>query len=162
MATGASGLGQHDGLTFSTIHNHMNISPFTIYLWQLCDRITPALIVFGILLSIATVIMFICHLTGKGIAGDQRAMSVEYPHDKAEHEAKAAEADAYAELMRRYWSKTVVGAVLLIGGAVAIPSSNTVAMMVIIPEIAQSKMVQQDLPDLYNAAVEALKNNITK
>ena len=38
-----------------------------------------------------------------------------------------------------------------------IPTSNTIAMMVVIPEIAKSKVIQTDLPDLYNAAVSALK-----
>ena len=45
---------------------------------------------------------------------------------------------------------------------VFIPSSSTIAMMVVIPEIAHSKVVQQDLPDIYNAAVEALKNQLKK
>jgi hypothetical protein len=35
-------------------------------------------------------------------------------------------------------------------------------MMVVIPEIAKSKMMQQDLPDIYNAAVKALKDQLTK
>lgn len=35
-------------------------------------------------------------------------------------------------------------------------------MMVIIPKIADSKIVKQDLPDLYNAAVDALKANLKK
>ena len=42
------------------------------------------------------------------------------------------------------------------------PSSKTLAMMVVIPEIAHSKVVQQDLPDIYNAAVEALKSQLKK
>ena len=43
-----------------------------------------------------------------------------------------------------------------------VPSSKTIAMMVIIPEIAHSKVVQQDLPDIYNAAVKALKDQLAK
>lgn len=51
---------------------------------------------------------------------------------------------------------------LLIVLANLVPTSKTVAMMVIIPEIAHSKVVQQDLPDIYNAAVKALKDQLAK
>jgi hypothetical protein len=44
--------------------------------------------------------------------------------------------------------------------ATFIPSKNTVAMMYIIPAIAKSKVVQEDIPEIYDAAVEALKNNL--
>ena len=42
-----------------------------------------------------------------------------------------------------------------------VPSSKTVAMMVVIPAIAQSKVVQKDLPDIYDIAVTALKGALT-
>jgi len=34
--------------------------------------------------------------------------------------------------------------------------------MVVIPEIAHSKVVQQDLPDIYDAAVKTLKEQLAK
>ena len=43
----------------------------------------------------------------------------------------------------------------------AMPDSKTVAMMVVIPQIVESKVIQQDVPELYNAAVEALKEKLT-
>lgn len=52
--------------------------------------------------------------------------------------------------------------ILLIFFSVLIPTSKTIAMMVIIPEIAHSKVVQQDLPDIYNAAVKSLKDQLSK
>lgn len=44
--------------------------------------------------------------------------------------------------------------------AAFIPSKNAVAMMYVIPAIAKSKVVQEDIPEIYNAAIEALKNNL--
>ena len=42
-----------------------------------------------------------------------------------------------------------------------LPSSKTVAMMVVVPAISQSKAIQQDLPDIYNMAIDALKAQLT-
>ncbi len=40
------------------------------------------------------------------------------------------------------------------------PSSTTFAAMVIIPEIIESKAIQKDLPELYDAAVNKLKEEL--
>lgn len=40
------------------------------------------------------------------------------------------------------------------------PSSDTIAMMVVIPQITQSSVVQKDIPELYRSAVEALKRQL--
>lgn len=55
-----------------------------------------------------------------------------------------------------------LAAVALLSGLLAafIPSSNTVAMMVVIPKIANSEAIQRDLPDVYRAAVDALKEQL--
>ena len=45
--------------------------------------------------------------------------------------------------------------------AVAIPSSKTIAMMVAIPAIANSEPIQKDIPELYQLAKDALKEQIT-
>lgn len=41
------------------------------------------------------------------------------------------------------------------------PTSNTLACMIVLPEIAASKPIQKDLPELYNIAIEALKKSLT-
>lgn len=43
-----------------------------------------------------------------------------------------------------------------------IPRSNTIAMMYVLPEIANSRVVQQDLPEIYDAAIKALKQQLEK
>lgn len=37
------------------------------------------------------------------------------------------------------------------------PSSNTIATMVILPEIVNSEVIQKDLPEIYKMAIEKLK-----
>lgn len=52
-----------------------------------------------------------------------------------------------------------IGFILLIVQAL-IPSSGTFAAMTIIPEIANSDVIKKDLPDLYQAAMDKLKESL--
>lgn len=63
------------------------------------------------------------------------------------------------------WAKVVTKrcgiAALCFGiAAILIPSSKTIAMMVVIPRLASSKAIQTDIPDLYNLAVDTLKQKL--
>ncbi len=51
---------------------------------------------------------------------------------------------------------------LFAGLAVFLPSSNTFAAMVVIPRITESEAIQKDLPELYKAAVEKLKEELAQ
>lgn len=46
--------------------------------------------------------------------------------------------------------------------AIFTPSSKTIAIMVIAPAIVNSDPIQKDLPEIYNAAVDALKEQLKK
>jgi hypothetical protein len=120
----------------------MNVTPLTIYLWQLCDEVK---IVFNaisiiILISIA-IIVFLTFLTDGELLPD-------------------ANEDAL-KLWKWVKRAIIVMCISAVVGAI-IPSSKTIAMMVVIPNLAESKVIQQDLPDLYNAAVQSLKDQLTK
>lgn len=119
----------------------MNITPFTIYLWQLADKLSGTLSGLcwfsGMLMIVLCVIWLFLKI----------------------------ECEAEDSTMRRM-SWAVCGGVaawlVCLSTYTLIPSSSTVAMMVIIPEIANSKALQKDVPDIYNAAVDALKKQLTK
>jgi len=136
----------------------MNISPLTIYLWQLADNVISALgpvSVFSALVALASAAFWGCSY-----------------YEYATSAAKVAEGRDYKDemtsslgactLSRRSSYLTSIVFLLSTAGFIFTPRSNTIAMMVIIPEIARSKVVQQDLPDIYNAAVKALKDQLTK
>lgn len=110
----------------------MNISPLTIYLWQLADQVSIPLFILTLLSLLMGVICTVVW--------------------KVEKEEKCKWPGITGLMLFLFFMclKTLI------------PSSNTIAMMVVIPQIAESKMVQKDLPELYNAAVEALKNNLKK
>lgn len=116
----------------------MNISPLTIYLWQLADRLT---LVASAASFIAGALLILCLLPGGNTEEERR-------YDRTNTKRIGA-------FMFSIWLFTSSIWVFL-------PSSNTIAMMAVIPQIAESKIVQKDLPDLYNAAVEALKSSLKK
>lgn len=118
----------------------MNISASTIYLWQLADdlRSTTGALSFitGTLAVFATFFLAFTMIEDDGAE--------------------------YKGIARRMFAGCVALFLSMLCASTLIPKSSTVAMMVVVPEIAKSKVVQQDLPDLYNAAVEALKSAIEK
>lgn len=106
------------------------MTPFTIYLWQLADGLRS-------LFGVAAIIF-------GGFAGFVLFLSF---LEKDEDSAKIG---------------LVALLAALISGACTtlIPSSKTIAMMVAIPAIANSEPIQKDIPELYQLAKEALKEQI--
>lgn len=93
----------------------------------------PALLISGVMCVILTLFLIL----------------EKYDKDKGVLAAKA-----------RNWLALIFTISSLIG--LLTPSSQTVAMMVVIPKIADSKVIQEDIPSLYEAALEALKEQIKK
>ena len=106
------------------------MTPFTIYLWQLADSLKD-------LFGIATLIF-------GGIAAFVLFISF---LDDDKNSAKIGLVALLATLLSGAF-------------ATLIPSSKTIAMMVAIPAIANSEPIQKDLPELYQLAKEALKEQI--
>ena len=72
------------------------------------------------------------------------------------------DAKSFRKGLLRAW-RTLIPVVLFTWlGCILIPSSSTIAMMVVIPKIAESKAIQQDLPDIYELAIKTLKDELQK
>jgi hypothetical protein len=148
----------------------MHITPSLIYLWQLADTLQTAFTISAGASASAALFYAVVARSHSGqynilkqrlqrmqeakyevdrdidfVAQTEQSVNLHQEHGKA-NRAKA----------KRVFLLFLVFALLRI----ATPSSNTVAMMVVIPKIAQSQVIQQDVPDLYNAAVSALKSKI--
>ena len=119
--------------------NDMNISPLTIYLWQLADEVKTACGFVVAMLLVSIGVFFTLSLVAAAQADDEGL-----------------------NLTKKTMKKLSFVSLALFVSGILTPSSKTIAMMVVIPEIAHSKVVQQDLPDIYNAAVEALKSQLKK
>lgn len=112
----------------------MNIDATTIYLWQLANEVRH---LFSGTLWVS-VIGIIGFAVGFGAAKD---------------ESNEELAKKFAAFLKASFAALVLSAIC----STFIPTSKTIAMMVVLPKIVDSKVIQQDLPDIYNAAMEALK-----
>ena len=108
-----------------------------IYLWGIADDINAAA------LSIA--------VAGFIIAGFLLIASFACEAESDKEQSAAA--------MRGFRKALITGCVALTVTVLA-PSSKTIAAMVVIPAIANSDAIKRDLPDIYNAAVNKLKEEL--
>ena len=106
------------------------MTPFNIYLWQMADQFILSI---GILSLILGLISGFCLLFG--VIEDEGGVS-------------------------RCGFKISIPVIMLFLLWSLMPSSKTIAMMYVLPRIAESKAVQTDLPELYEAAMAALKEQI--
>lgn len=113
----------------------MNITPLTIYLWQLADRVIN---VSMPIIGVTAILAFVFFGIGSDMSGTTQKNLI------------------------RAGVASIVACLLSVVIYTITPSSNTIAMMVVIPRISESKVIQQDVPDIYNAAVEAIKNQLKK
>jgi hypothetical protein len=124
----------------------MEITPLTIYLWQLVDGLKDALILpfaIGLIAGLASFIIATIATNTKNYNGDP---------------------EMGPEMSRRVFRMSYCAlSIAVVCGLmnVLIPTSKTVAMMVIIPGIANSSVIQEDVPELWDVAVKALKEKLT-
>ncbi len=138
----------------------MNISPLTIYLWQLADKLTAPFSVVAAIMAIISIILLGINIETTAAAA-KYAAKIKNPNSE-EWLEELKESEACRDTSLKFLKKTLGGFVFSMLISVFAPSSKTIAMMVIIPEIAHSKVVQTELPDIYNAAVKALKDQLAK
>lgn len=136
----------------------MNISPLTIYLWQLADRFVWASCTITTILGVVSFVALVTWAVTWGNTSMNRSLG----EDHNAIAPRVAQAKENLPKCKMWAVRLVSGLLFWVGLSAFLPSSNTIAMMVIIPEIAHSKVVQQDLPDIYNAAVKALKDQLAK
>ena len=119
----------------------MSTSPFTIYLWQQADEFRSVCSFLAISSFVGLVLAIVVWAVGTTGGEDPEARRMV----------------ALSKVAIRICAFIAVpfGAIRTIT-----PTSDTIAMMVVIPQITQSSVVQKDIPELYRAAVEALKNQL--
>lgn len=117
----------------------MNITPLTVYFWQQADTICSffhGLGIAGIIISIISLIIF------AGVK-DENSES------------------PYLSTISKVIKFVLIPMTIISWLTFALfPRSNTIAMMVVIPELANSKMIKEDLPQIYDVAIDALKKQL--
>lgn len=135
----------------------MNLSPLTIYLWQLADKLDTPMSVLSSISGVSALIMFIILMFQIHSVGYYKAKNTAHGN----YADDLGGAESLVALLRPWFHRTLGIFFVSFSLVMFVPSSNTIAMMLIIPKIADSKVIQQDLPDVYNAAISALKAAIT-
>ena len=111
----------------------MTITPATMYWFTRLDSI-------GVLMCFT---LFACIV---GIAITAIQWGVNEPIDE--------EQESYKKWFKRETITAVIAALIL----TFVPSSKEMAMIYVVPQITESQVVKQDIPELYDLGVNALKD----
>ena len=108
------------------------ITPFNIYLIMQADKISSALFTISTIAIVAVILAFVWHDVNRDCYGNQGKIN---PITKS----------------------MITGIIATFLLATAIPSTKTLCMMYALPAIVNSKVVQNDFPELYDIALQATK-----
>lgn len=124
------------------------MTPFNIYIWQQADAFKSIFSPFGFLGWLSLVLLGISAIVRMAYVSDEG----DNPEDPFLKTLKP---------VQRWLAGVASTGITLTLLAAAIPSSKTIALMVALPAIAKSEPIQQDLPEIYQLAKEALKEQLT-
>ena len=111
------------------------ITPLNIYLIMQADKISSALFTISTIAIVVVILAFIWHDVNRDCYGNQGKIN---PITKS----------------------MITGIIATFLLATAIPSTKTLCMMYALPAIVNSKVVQNDFPELYNIALQATKEKL--
>ena len=111
------------------------ITPLNIYLIMQADKISSALFTISTIAIVAAILAFVWHDVNRDCYGNQDTKN---PITKS----------------------MITGIIATFLLATAIPSTKTLCMMYALPAIVNSKVVQNDFPELYDIALQATKEKL--
>ena len=111
------------------------ITPLNIYLIMQADKISSALFTISTIAIVAVILAFVWHDVNRDCYGNQGKIN---PITKS----------------------MITGIIATFLLATAIPSTKTLCMMYALPAIVNSKVVQNDFPELYDIALQATKEKL--
>ena len=111
------------------------ITPLNIYLIMQADKISSALFTISTIAIVVVILAFVWHDVNRDCYGNQGKIN---PITKS----------------------MITGIIATFLLATAIPSTKTLCMMYALPAIVNSKVVQNDFPELYDIALQATKEKL--
>lgn len=115
----------------------MNITPSMLYWLTRLDNINEAFCILTFLGGLAFVFSAFFHIATKC-------------DDECDEAVKRVVSTAF-KIITILWSLGVVGTIFT-------PTSKEMAMIYVVPHIAESQVIKQDIPELYDMGVAALKD----
>jgi hypothetical protein len=116
----------------------MSINPFLIYLFGIVDDVRMMCIFIGIISAIAFLGLYISCMI-----------------DLSENQAISL-------AVSKTRNRSGIAAIITISCGVLIPDSKTLAAMVVVPAIMRSEPIQRDVPELYNLAIQSIKDSLKR
>ena len=110
------------------------ITPLNIYLIMQADKISSALFTISTIAIVAVILAFVWHDVNRDCYGNNK--DTKNP------------------------KSMITGIIATFLLATAIPSTKTLCMMYALPAIVNSKVVQNDFPELYDIALQATKEKL--
>lgn len=121
----------------------MTITPATMYWFTRLDNIHCFCNVLCLLFGLGIVIMIVATV----------ATAADGCYDETNPQCKRN-----LKFLKKIWM-TVCGFLLFgILGTIFVPTSRQMAMIYVVPQITESQVVKQDIPELYDLGVNALKD----
>lgn len=114
------------------------MTPFNIYIWQQADSFDVSLAILAFVCGVPGTVLLLFSILAEGDF-EKTTLNV----------------------CRKIGFRAVATCAIAAALATFLPSSKTIALMYVLPEIANSKAVQQDVPELYDMAVKALKDQLS-
>ena len=124
----------------------MTITPATLYWITRLDGINDflgAVAFVGALVAIIFIIVTIYFLTDNGIP-------------------EKDEEDEGWDLIKRAWRWIISVIMVAAVAGIFTPSSKEMAMIYVVPHIAESQVIKQDMPEVYDLGIKALKDWLKK
>ena len=72
------------------------------------------------------------------------------------------EAPIVTKLCKRFVKILIVPWIVALLGVIFVPTSKEMAMIYVVPHIAESQVIKQDVPELYDLGINALKDWLKK
>lgn len=125
----------------------MTITPSMMYWFTRLDNIHGFCNVLCLLFGLGVIIMIVATV---GTAADG-CYNEDNPHCKRN-----------IKILKKIWM-TVCGFLLFgILGSIFVPTSRQMAMIYVVPQLTESQIVKQDIPELYDLGINALKDWLKK
>lgn len=117
----------------------MTITPATMYWFTRLDGIDNLFTIILVFGTFALVILCIANIIAKCNPEDAESPNIQKATSK------------WAKILLFPW-------VLALFGTLFVPTSKEMAMIYVVPQITESQVVKQDIPELYDLGVNALKD----
>jgi len=123
----------------------MTISPFTVYLVMQADEVCTAFFLASIISPVGAAALFAMYHMDS------------YKRTSPLYKDERDQVESYLSTLLRWAKRLSVLSAVSLPLAVLLPSTKTLAAMIIVPAIVNSDAIQKDVPEIYELAKDRLK-----